>query len=283
MQTVFLDTQILIYALEHNRADAQELVEQVIGKTGRRLVASEETLYEFSQSGSAEAAANLTRALLDLNPVWLRSFADIQADEAINFVNCAPLQPDIPRPQAILETFAEASELAGKHFIDPIGFVAIARDGRAQQSLADNHALHAKVLDELTALTQRGELTSEKALIAFTNKVNRLLTRGSERSPAVRRSQLAAALAFCRKHRRRFMRECHSFSVEHHLSDFRTANPNRSARLSDSTDLTLSSAAFPYVDLFITDDGYLHNGLTFVKKKLPFITTELFRPFRNAA
>ena len=36
-------------------------------------------------------------------------------------------------------------------------------------------------------------------------------------------------------------------------------------------------AGLPYVDTFVTSDGYLHNGLLYVKKKLPFVKTKLER------
>ena len=73
------------------------------------------------------------------------------------------------------------------------------------------------------------------------------------------------------------MRECPSFATDCHLSDYRTANPNRKARPADSKDLTMSIAAFPYVDTFVTDDGYLHNGLLYVKKMMPRLSTNLIR------
>jgi hypothetical protein len=64
-------------------------------------------------------------------------------------------------------------------------------------------------------------------------------------------------------------------------ADYRTANAIRSARPSDSKDLTISAAVFPYVSMFVTDDGYLHNDLAYVKKMLPTLQTELRRPSRH--
>ena len=76
---------------------------------------------------------------------------------------------------------------------------------------------------------------------------------------------------------KRLSRECPAYATELHLADYRTASPNRVARASDSKDLMLATAAFPYVTAFVTNDGYLHGALSYVKKRLPQISTELIR------
>ena len=90
-------------------------------------------------------------------------------------------------------------------------------------------------------------------------------------------SELDTAVKLCFKHYKWLMRECHAYATEYHLADYRTASPKRVARISDSKDLMLATAAFPYVSTFVTNDGYLHGALSYVKKCLPHITTELIR------
>ena len=97
-------------------------------------------------------------------------------------------------------------------------------------------------------------------------------------------TQLDEATRLCFKHHKCLMRECRAYATEFHLADYRTASPKRVARSSDSMDLMLATAAFPYVSAFVTNDGYLHGALSYVLTRLPCITTELIRsPPRHAA
>lgn len=278
MEHVFFDTQILIYALEHRKPEVIDLMDELLRRNGGRLVVSEETLYEFAQSSTVEAAQSLTQGVLTYEPLWLRSFTDIQSEEVAAFASFAPQGREVPPTAALCTQFREASDIAGRRRLDPLTFIAAASDPRTRASISDIHVHHAKCLTELTAMVHAGQLTQPVSNRAFASKIAALLRRGSNLQPPFADAELPDAIKYCQKHRRRLMRECPSFSTDHHLADYRTANPNRRSRSSDSKDLTISAAAFPYVDTFVTYDGYLHNGLVYVKKKLPFIATTLVRP-----
>jgi hypothetical protein len=82
-------------------------------------------------------------------------------------------------------------------------------------------------------------------------------------------------LGFCSKNNWKDMfGACPSMNMENLISNFRSSDSSRKPKSSDLMDLTLACATFPYVDFFATEDGYLKEGLKYVKSKCPRIRAE---------
>lgn len=280
--TLFLDTQALIYALEKEDRPWIDFLNERIA-AGFRLVLSEETLHEFAKSGTLEAALELTRRAVALRPLWIRNFADLQIEEIL-FFSTSARDKRAQRPTPVfVDDFSSVSQLTEKHKLNPEQFVKFAFDPRALDGLEKLAQHHADVLNYLSRAVAGGRFTKEVNAQAELGKLQALLSRGTDLVPALAGSDLEAALKFCLKHHRWLLRECPAYATEYHLSNYRTSNPNRRARISDSTDLLLSISTFPYVSTFVTNDGFLHGGLVYVKKNLPHVKTELLRTPPHAA
>lgn len=280
--TVFLDTQALIYALEKQDQPWLAFVDSRL-RAGFRLVLSEETLYEFAKTGTLQAALDLTRRAVAFDPLWIRSFADLEAEELCLFSTTAP-SGQLQRVDPIfVEDFRAVSQLTERHKLIPEEFVEYAFDPRPKNGLAEIAQRHADVLDYLSRAVADGRFTAEVNAKARQAKVRALLSRGTDLVPALAGADLETAVKFCLKHHKWMMRECPAYATEYHLANYRTSSPNRRARPSDSLDLLLATAAFPYVSTFVTNDGFLHGALTYVQKHLPHITTELLRRPPDAA
>lgn len=148
------------------------------------------------------------------------------------------------------------SQIVEKHQLDPEAYVRFAAHPAARQAMGALLRDHADVLNTLTA----AEATS-------------LLAHGSSHATA----SMKLSVKRCVKHLRILLRECPAFATGVHLSDYRCANPKRKARGSDSRDLKMSVPAYPSVSTFLTNDGFLHGGLQYVRTRLPRVRTELLQ------
>lgn len=280
--TLFVDTQALIYAFEKEEPAWVELIESRLS-SGYRLVLSEELLYEFAQSGTLKAALELTRRVVQRTPLWIRSFADLEADEVCRFARKVATGGPVRPVSVFVESFPEVSQLGEKHKFNPEEFVQFAFDPRARDVLSALAKRHAQVLNELSRAVDSGQFTKEVNDKAIHTGLQAWLSRGSYLTAPLVGGELEAAVKLCFKHHKWLMRECPAYATEYHLVDYRTASPKRLARPSDSKDLMLATAAFPYVSTFITNDGYLHGALCYVKKRRPDNRTVLVRgPIHNA-
>jgi predicted nucleic acid-binding protein len=275
-RTLFVDTQALIYAFEKSDRAWLNFIESRLS-SGYRLVLSQDTLEEFGQSSTLEAAVELTRSVTSLTPLWIRTFADLETDEVCSFA-IAHLTRQPPEPIVVfVESFPEISKLADKYHLDPVEYVRLSFDTRIRREASNLALVHAKVLDELSRAQADGQMTKEVKARAFSAGLRARLSRGTPLIGPISGADLEVSVKHCVKHQRRLMRECHAFATELHLADYRTKSPKRIARASDSKDLMMASAAFPYVSAFATNDGYLHGGLSYVKVRLPHNSTELIR------
>ena len=276
MPTLFVDNQVLIYAFEKCDPTWHSLIDSYLS-SGHRLVLSEEILYEFGQSSSLEAALSLTDSVLEHDPLWIRSFAEIEADEICSLAK--ELLYGTPRtPISIFfSEFADVSQLSENGKLTPKEFVRFATDPRSLEGLGRLARQHAKVLNALSAAVAEGQLTKEVKDKAIRNGLSANLLRGSRIMPALAKGDVEVAVRLCFKHYKRLMKECPAYATETHLANYRSATIKRKTRDSDSRDLTMATAAFPYVTTFVTNDGYLHSALEYVKKHAPYISTKLVR------
>jgi predicted nucleic acid-binding protein len=275
LRTLFIDTQVLIYAFEKSDPSWVQFVESRL-LSGYRLVMSEVILDEFGQSPTLEAALNLTRRVVELKPLWIRSFADIKTDEVCRFARTLSIAEIAPLT-VFVENFLDVSQSTEEQQLNPDEFVKLAfnplfRDG--YDELADSHA---EVINKLSLAVSRNQFTKELKEQSYRTQLRTLLSRGSDLTSPLLACELENAIEFCFKHHKKLMRECCAYATEDRLVDIRTSTPKRRARKSDSRDLMLAAAAFPYVSTFVTNDGYLYDALFSVKRNLPHITTELIR------
>jgi predicted nucleic acid-binding protein len=280
--TIFVDTQALIYAFEKREADWLQFIDTRIS-SGYRLVVSEELLYEFGQSSTIDIAMNLAMQVVERDPLWIRNFADLEADEVCRFARTASTGSLPDTVSVFSENFGDISQFSENRQLDPQEFVRCAFDPRTRDELLGLAREHAEVLDALSQAVSDGLVTKDLREQALRSKLRALLSRGSALTKPILGYDLEVAVKFCFKHHKFLIRQCPAYATEWHLADYRTLSPKRIARVSDSKDLMLATAAFPYVTSFVTNDGYLHGALSYVKKRLPHITTELIRGPAHAA
>ena len=273
---LYADTQSLIYAYEKDEPTWRLLFEQHFA-SGHCLVLTEENLFEFAQSPTPEIALSLARRVLELKPVWLRSFIDIQADEVRGFFENQGRTGSVPAPEIYRLNFEEVSQIADGQVLGPIQFVELFSSASAKLKVRKLRQEHVGVLNTLTRSTASGNLTKGHLDLAFRSAILARLERGSDLTSPLIDQRLSEAVRFCVKNRKWLLRECPSFAAEHHLSNYRSSSPKRNARPSDSVDLTTTVAALPYVDTVITNDGFLYAGLEHVKRNVTSISTKLIR------
>ena len=244
---------------------------------GYRLVMAEEHLYEFGQSRALESALDLVQQSIARHPLWVRSFIDIEADEVCRFARDAMTGSASSPVRPFLERFEDISQISEKHQLDPVAFVRFAFDRRTVNELQDIGTKHASVLNELSQSVANGEFTKEHNHQALRVALRGRLSRGSPLVEPLPAADVDNAVKFCFQHHKRLMAACPAYATEHHLADYRTSSAKRRARRSDSMDLRLAVGPFPYVTTFLTNDGYLNDGLAYVKRRQPTIATELLR------
>lgn len=276
LKLLYADTNSLIYAYEKERPEWRSMFDELFS-SGYRLSLTEENLLEFAQSPTPKAAVSLARRVMELNPIWLRSFIDIQCDEVRAFVEQHGRGDSIPAPEICRTTFESVSQIGESQTLGPIQFVELFASDAAKSQVRELRREHASVLDVLTRATASGVLTKGHLETAFRTAISARLSRGSDLIEPMTGQKLDEAVKLCVKHRRWLLRACPSFAAEHHLANYRSSSPKRNARLSDSVDLTTTVVALPYVDAVITNDRFLFAGLEHVKKNVPSIATKLIR------
>lgn len=276
LKILYADTNSLIYAYEKEDPEWRAMFDELFS-AGYRLSLTEENLLEFAQSPTPEAAVSLAQRVMELSPIWLRSFIDIQCDEVRAFVDHHRTSDSIPVPEICRATFESVSQIGESQAIGPIQFVELFASDVAKSQVRELRKEHASVLDVLTRATASGALTKGHLETAFRTAISSRLSKGSDLIEPMTGQNLDEAAKLCVKHRKWLLRACPSFAAEHHLANYRSSSPKRNARLSDSVDLTTTVVALPYVDAVITNDGFLLAGLEYVKKNVPSISTKLIR------
>lgn len=273
---LYADTHSLIYAYEKDEPAWRTLFDLYFAD-GYRLALTEENLLEFAQSPTPEIGRALTHRVLELNPLWLRSFIDIQAEEVRGFVENFGKSDSIPVPVVYRSTFEAVSQIGQRQQLTAVQFVELFSSEAARSKLRGLRQEHAGILNVLTRSTASGALTKGHLDMAFRNAVSARLNRGSDLISPLTDQRLEDAVEFCVKNQKWLLRGCPSFAAEYHLANYRSTSPKRNARLSDSVDLTTTVAALPYVETVITNDGFLYAGLEYVKRNVASINTKLVR------
>jgi len=238
------------------------------------IVLSLDNLIEFSQSSTVDQAVALTRSALSCSPKWIDTFIDIQKQEMRQFIFTKYMNKTV-------ETYSPYQNKFTKFFngkpVSPVDFVIAAFDPLQKEKFKNKHEEHARVLGELKDHTKNNKFTKAINDMALNNLIVSKLPQQELDLLGFTLNDKRDLVSFCLENRSFLYKACPSLNTERHLSDYRSANPNRNPRLSDSIDLTMSSATFTYVDVFVTNDGFLHDGLQYVSKKAPSINTKLFR------
>jgi hypothetical protein len=160
--TLFADTNALIHAFEKKRPDWLQFIES-FATSERRLVVSEEILREFAGSQRLDAALHLTRSVVNLNPLWIRSFVDIQSDEICHFARAKIDSRPVLPTKVFVENFYEISQLSDENIRTPEEYVEsesekAMREGRTQ--LAQEHA---NALDILKTPAAKKQINEDQA------------------------------------------------------------------------------------------------------------------------
>jgi hypothetical protein len=262
-RTVYLDTNVLISAFEGNDSFLIDRIVSVIDDPESCLVLSLENLMEFSQTTNRGHALDLVRIVTSYPHIWIRSFDELHQETLANFarINYFKVSEVEFSPFFLsFQDFFKDSKIA----VTPESFVETAHGSKSLREVQFKQSQHASVLAELQK-----------------ESTKRLFTRTVEDGVMLKLfrhflgPELDSAAEYCLKNASKMYRACPSLNCERHLSAYRTSNPKRKPTTSDSVDLISSIAAFPFVDVFISFDGYLVNGLRYVQTKCPEFRVKL--------
>ena len=272
MKYIFLDNQIYIYMFERNDTEQLDKLQYLLSNN-MRLVMSIETLIEFSQS-NFDQAIKLTENVINLNPLWIETFANIQRMELSQFIdNNYPLKIQSVEKQIFHKDF---TSLFDSKNITPLDFVNEACKNH-KSKLDETNKNHQSILKQLLTYPNNqlyNKITDNNTL---NNKICKLLPQDKLNELKFTLEDKRALVKYCIDNKKLLYKDCPSIQCEHYLAKYRTTNKSRKPKLSDSKDYTISIASFPYVDYFITKDGFLFDGLKYVKKHIPKNNTEIYK------
>lgn len=274
MQNIFLDNQCHIYIFENTDSPDARHFNQLYEKKQINIVLSLENLLEFSQSDTLEQAIKLTQTVLTYSPKWIDSFPDIQKQEIRQFIYKEYLKKEIQKYTPHLNNFSDFFKGVA---ISPLDFVGRAFEPRERKDFENVYTKHANILSELQQHTKNKEVTKEIDDITLYSAIASRLSQQELNHLGFTLQDKRDLVRFCLTNRKNLFKQCPSLNTERHLSKYRSVNPKRKSKKSDSIDLTMSVAAYPYVDIFITNDGFLYDGLKYVSKNTPSIQTKIFR------
>jgi hypothetical protein len=276
MKRVFLDNNIYINAFERMRAREIDLVANLLSAPDSVLVLSEELLLEFSQSGSKPQAELLLDSALKHTCIWARNFLDIQKQEVGNFILTSLLK----KPSEPVSPFSEKFECLDENShpnIRPRDLLFAMVDEFNREPLKPNLVEYAKGMQLLQEARKAKSFTPQMSAESDQSILRARISSDIATQADAAGHSFDEVLNHC-LNSSNFYNECPSINAERHLADHRASDPRRKPILSDLQDLILSVAVFPYVDYFVTGDGYLIEGLKYVKIKNPQIKTQVIRP-----
>jgi hypothetical protein len=262
-RTIYFDANVMISAFEGDDSVLTDRVVSLLDDPGSVLVLSMSNLLEFSQTDKRSDALDLVRIATSYPHYWIRPFEELHQETIANFARVNYFgSPAVEFSPFFLsfQNFFKDSKIA----ISPEAFVEFSHGSRSLRELQENQIQHASVLAELQKNSTKKLFT--KAL------VEDITLKGIQNFLG---SELELASEYCLRNASKMYKACPSLNCERHLSTFRASNPRRKPRASDSIDLISSIAAFPFVDMFVSFDGYLVSGLRYVKTKCADIQTQL--------
>lgn len=275
MKRVFLDNNTYINAFEKKKEPTCSKVSEILLQSDVELVLSEELLDEFAQTDNAEIAEHLLNSALQNKCVWIESFEQIQRKEVGNYVRSSLLNLEV-QP---IKPFAERYHLLPDSHpnVQPIDFLRACMAQRHRDRMAASHREHADILKQLQIATKQGLFTSDRNEQALFSLIRSRIPEEVMLQAERIGFSFKDVVEHCLNNWEVMYESCPSMNTERHLSDYRASDPTRRTRSSDSKDLTMSVAVLPYVDEFVSGDGYLHGGLKYVQRKIPAITTSIFK------
>jgi hypothetical protein len=269
-RTVYLDTNVMISTFEGNDSFLVDRVTSLLDDPNACLVLSMENLVEFSQSRNRGAAIDLVRIATSYPHVWIRPFDELHRETLANFARVNFFKTPALNFSPFFSSFQN-------FFEDPN--IAMTPETYVEFSYG-SHSLRDLRLKQKEYAIVVAELQKESTKRLFTKAVDDRMMLKLFKDFLGKELDLAAE--YCLKNIVKTYRSCPSLNCERHLSTFQTSSVKRKPTASDSVDLVSSIAAFPFVDMFISFDGYLINGLRYVQKKCPEFRAELYDRARLA-
>lgn len=269
MKTIFLDNQQYIHIFEKKTNTYVDHFNKIAASNKFTLIANLDNLVEFSASISIEDAYQLSSAFHKIQTKWLKPFYDIQQDELEIFIKTHTTNETKPVSYSPIVSF---SELIENNQITIESLIKQASSPTEKIAFREKFEEHKDVLHQLK---ENGPLTSEQFLSSIANyfalRIYNLHKNGKLKG--FNYLQLSNLCTYLVENHKRVYKECLSIGSENHLSDIRAKDKTRVTKASDSIDYTSSIAAIPYVDIFVTNDGFLFECLKYVKNKMKLHTT----------
>lgn len=274
-KTLFLDTNIIIQIFEKDDIFKKSRIIKFIESNNAVLLLSLENLVEISRSFSLEQSLRLIKQIEELRPNWARSMVDLQALELNDYIRREYLNLNIEQLSPFLEDFCDLFPNY-ENKINPSQFVSAAFNSNENLLLREREKNGVNDLTELAKAKKEKLFTSKMNEQVFQEVIKIRLKREVLKTSKIHDIDITKIIQFCWESKgRRTLDACPSLKTEKFLSEFRSSDISRNPRNSDAMDLTMSCAIFPYVDYFATDDGYLKEGLKFVKSKCSEIQVEV--------
>lgn len=269
MKTIFLDNQQYIQIFEKKTDKYLEHFNKITASNKFTLIASLDNLVEFSASISVEDAYQLSSPFYKIQTKWLKSFYDIQQDELEIFIKTHTINEKITVPYS---PFVDFSDLFDNKKITIESFIKQASSPMEKIAFKEKFEEHKDVLYQLQ---KNGPLTTEQLRLSIKNYFQRRLydLYKNGKLKEFNCLQLPDLCAYLVENYKIVYKECLSIGSENHISDIRAKDKSRVTKASDSIDYTSSIAATPYVDILVTNDGFLFECLKYVKNKMKLQTT----------
>lgn len=274
MCNIFLDNQAHIYIFENIDSCDWHHFNQLHDNKKINIVLSLDNLIEFSQSNTLEQAVKLTQAVMNCSPKWIDSFLDIQKQEIRQYIFNHYLKKKVQGYNPYKNYFTDFFRAEP---VSPIDFITFAFNGEQKNNFQVKYKEHTDVLTELQTYEKNKIFTTQIEKIALNNVIASRLYQKELDQLGFNLNDKRDLISFCLNNSKKLYEACPSLNTERHLTKYRRSDPKRKSKLSDTMDLTMSTAAFPYVDVFITNDRFLYNGLEYVSKKIKSIKTKFFK------
>jgi len=290
--SVYIDHNFIQYIADTFPANfdadqEHEAVEALVDNKEINLCLSMWNLVEPVMRNDTDYINRVSEIIEMLSPLWLTERLAIQKMELRHFVyaNYFNYEND-QRPENIVfnELLSQSVYSLGAEFVR-IGETAqqfmedLSENPRDIRTLEQSFMATLDALNTLQDAQRQGGLTREQKEQVWMEWLRLFMPERNPDNDRMTTNEINEIIEACMNQRDLICTTCPAIAIEDAFCDYRIINPDRNPRLGDAPDLAHFVVSMAYCDIFLTNDGYLHEGANFIEGRLQIPQASLCRSY----
>lgn len=275
------------FPANYDAEQEHEAVEALVENEEVSLCLSMWNLVEPAMRRDIDYINRVSEIIEMLSPLWLAERLAIQKMELSHFVytNYFNYEND-QRPENIVfnELLSQSVCSLGVEFVR-IGDTAqqfmedLSENPRNIRILEQSFMATPDALNTLHEAQRQGGLTQEQQEQAWMEWLRLFMPERNPENDLLTTNEINEIIGEFVNQRYLICTTCPAIAIEDAFCEYRVIDPGRNPRLGDAPDLAHFVVSVAYCDIFLTNDGYLHEGANFIGGRLQTPHASLCRSY----